>query len=557
MVRMSVKARMFLLVAVALAVSVVIAINSSIGMARMSALQHEGHQRTEDAILAQKGAGMATKLYQIVADTVINRNMDDAAAEWDDAKRALAEVLHGLDAVADTDDERRWLAQARGDSRELIELYEQQVVPAVRQMLRVGDDEGAEARGMARIRGLDGEIDRLVAALEADLIKVSEAMIKEALEADEEFDAASAATLYRNVALSLAGLGMLVVVATWITRDLLRELGGEPAYAAEIAERIADGDLSFTVKARAGDAHSLLASIGRMQRALVALIGGIQDSAAKVSSAAVQLSAAARQVMEASQQQSDSASSMAAAVEQMTVSIGQVADGAAEADRTAAESGGLAVQGAQVVQSAASEIHVIADSVGRTGELMETLGKQTAQITMVVNVIREIADQTNLLALNAAIEAARAGEQGRGFAVVADEVRKLAERTATSTKEIGAMVDSIQRSTEEALESMVAGRVRVETGVALASDAGAAITKVQSSADKVVGAVADIANALQEQRIASTQIAQSVERIALMTEESNAATGQIADATAHLDELAQSLEEMTQRFRLRQAAQGA
>lgn len=531
---------MLVLVSVAVAASVVISVSSLVGIRELSALQHEGHDRAVDALQAQAAAGTAGRLYRVVADTVINRNFDESASAWEQTKRQAADALGRLEASVDTPDERQWLASARKAEQDLGRLHEGELLPLLQQ----------SDADPAAIRELDGRIDELVSTIEAELAKVSASFTAEADEADAGFEAVSEATVRRNVVLALAALFVLGLVAAQIVRELLKQLGGEPSYAAHVAARIAGGDLTSRIDVVAGDEHSLLASMKSMQESLGELIGRIQDSATKVSASAIQLSSAAEQVMAASQQQSDSASSMSAAVEQMTVSIGQVADSATDASHTATRAGELSVDGAAVVKIAGDEIHLIADAVARTGVLMEALGEQSKKITMVVNVIREIADQTNLLALNAAIEAARAGEQGRGFAVVADEVRKLAERTSASTTEIAAMVESIQHGTVEATQSMLHGRERVDSGVALAGDAGHAIARVQESAGRVVVAVTDISNALEEQRSASTQIARGVEHIAQMTEESNAATVQIAEATAHLEQLARALAQMTDRFRL-------
>ncbi|MDT3671706.1 MAG: methyl-accepting chemotaxis protein [Aromatoleum sp.] len=531
---------MLVLVSVAVAASVVISVSSLLGMRELSALQHQGHDRSVDALHAQEVAGIAVRLYRVVADTVINRNFEESKRAWEQTKRQATGALDRLEASVDTVDERTWVAAVRKAEQDLARLHEGELLPLLQQ----------PEPDLATVRALDERIDTLVSAIEADLAKVSASFTAEADDADAGFEAVSDATVRRNVILALAALIVLALVAAQIVQELLKQLGGEPSYAAKVVARIAGGDLSSRIEVAPGAEHSLLASMKSMQESLADLIGRIQDSATRVSASAIQLSSAAEQVMAASQQQSDSASSMSAAVEQMTVSIGQVADSATDASHTATRAGELSVDGAAVVRTAGDEIHQIADAVARTGVLMEALGEQSKKITMVVNVIREIADQTNLLALNAAIEAARAGEQGRGFAVVADEVRKLAERTSTSTTEIAAMVDSIQHSTAEATQSMSRGRERVDNGVALAGDAGQAIARVQESAGKVVVAVTDISNALEEQRSASTQIARGVEHIAQMTEESNAATAQIAEATGHLEHLASALAQMTERFRL-------
>jgi methyl-accepting chemotaxis protein len=167
-----------------------------------------------------------------------------------------------------------------------------------------------------------------------------------------------------------------------------------------------------------------------------------------------------------------------------------------------------------------------------------------------VNVIKEIADQTNLLALNAAIEAARAGEQGRGFAVVADEVRKLAERTAKSTQEIAGMIGKIQNSTREVVASMESSVGRVSSGVDLANQAGQSITQIKNESTRVAQVVGNISDALREQSEASRSIAQNVEKIAQMSEENSAAVLQTANAAGHLEKLALSLQNTISRFKV-------
>jgi methyl-accepting chemotaxis protein len=195
-------------------------------------------------------------------------------------------------------------------------------------------------------------------------------------------------------------------------------------------------------------------------------------------------------------------------------------------------------------------MHNISEAVQSSSAIIEDLGRQSDQITSIVNTIKEIADQTNLLALNAAIEAARAGEQGRGFAVVADEVRKLAERTTLSTAEIAGMVGKIQNGTRNAVSSMETGVVQAGKGVDLASQAGTSITEIRDGSVRVMEVVNSISDSIREQGTVSSEIAKNIERIAQMSEESANAIQNTTNAARHLQQLSSGLHNSVSRFKL-------
>ena len=374
-------------------------------------------------------------------------------------------------------------------------------------------------------------------------------------EARMDAAARTTATQYTNtrtLVLALAGAALVLgtVAAVLVTHSITRQLGGDPNYVAGIASHIADGDLSQSVPVNGHDSSSMLAKIKLMQEKLRELVTQIQSSVDQVSRTAAHLSSSSGQVAEGTRQQTAAAAAMAASVEQMTVSIDHVSANAGEARSASSQSDALSEQGTVVIRKAVSEMGEIETVVQQSATIVEALNRQSNDISAVVNVIREIADQTNLLALNAAIEAARAGEQGRGFAVVADEVRKLAERTAKSTQEIAGMIEKIQGSTRDVVASMENSMQRVSHGVALANEAGQSITQIKSESSRVAQVVTNISESLMEQSNASRDIARNVEKIAQMSEENSTAVQETATAAQHLEQLAVALQSALGRFRL-------
>ena len=343
------------------------------------------------------------------------------------------------------------------------------------------------------------------------------------------------------VAISALGALLAAAVATLIIRQLLANLGAEPAEVREVVGRIAGGDLTQPLSLRSGDRSSLLASVKVMQERLRELVGRIRGDADAVTGAAGQVALAAGEVSTGAARQSEASSAIAASVEEMTVSVRTLADNAGEARELAEESRRLADEGSQVIEAALGDIVRVADTVKNAATIVQQLGEQSQEVSQVVTVIRDIADQTNLLALNAAIEAARAGEAGRGFAVVADEVRKLAERTSQSTSQIADTVTRIQTGTRDAVASIETGVGQVEEGVVEARQAGEAIGQIRAGSDRVLAVIGEISSALAEQSTAASEIARNVEAIAQMAEENAAMVKSAEDSASALGQLAGSL----------------
>jgi len=354
---------------------------------------------------------------------------------------------------------------------------------------------------------------------------------------------------WRFIGLGVVVLIVVAVLAGLMARSIYRRIGGEPDYAAQVAREIAAGNLAQHLDVPKGS-DSLLASVAHMQASLREMIDGIQRGATVLGHISSSLSRQMTRIDEASQLSSDATSSTAAAIEELSVSIDHISGSARETEDNSVHSSQVARDGEQMVQRAADTIQGVSQQVSQAACLIEGLLDRSSQIGGIASVIKEIADQTNLLALNAAIEAARAGEQGRGFAVVADEVRKLAERTTSATGQITTMVAAVQADTGSVVGSMQAITPLVGRGVDMATAAAASLREISAGAEATVAKVRDVAIATAEQSQAGTSVAQHVERIARMAEESAASVRAADEDVKRLETLASELRESVARFRL-------
>jgi len=366
----------------------------------------------------------------------------------------------------------------------------------------------------------------------------------------EQRTASMNAAKSESLMILLVGGLIATVLAISVAFLLSHSIAGRLRQVVEVARNVAQGRLDSNIE-RAGrdEIGVLLDAFATMQERLREMIGQIRAGAVQLVEAAQNISSASTQLSVSTQEQSQAASSMAATVEELTVSINHVADNANEAHGLSSDSGRQSAEGGAVIQETLASMQRIADTVQGAAAQIAELGQHSDQISSIVSVIKDIADQTNLLALNAAIEAARAGEQGRGFAVVADEVRLLAQRTANSTQEITEMIKKIQLGTRSAVSNMEIGVQQVSSGVEQASQAGDAIVTIRQASASVVGVVDQISLALREQTVASQDVARNVERIAQMSMENSEAVADTSRTAQGLQQLALSLEKQVASFR--------
>jgi methyl-accepting chemotaxis protein len=323
---------------------------------------------------------------------------------------------------------------------------------------------------------------------------------------------------------------------------------------AVAAETIARNDLTIQVDPKS-EKDVLGNSFKTMITNLNIIVTQLGSSATEVASAAGEISSSAEQVSRGAQNQEEQVVQVTTAVEEMTATIVESSKNAADAAEGAKGAADTAGDGGQIINETIEGMNRIASVVRESAENINKLASSAEQIGEIIGVVDDVADQTNLLALNAAIEAARAGEHGRGFAVVADEVRKLAERTAKATGEITVMIKGIQQGTQDSVASMETGSKQVDTGRELADKAGASLTEIVNGSQRVVDMIRQIATATEEQSAAAEQISKNIEQVSSATKESAAGAEQSATAAEELSRNAEGLQQIVAQFKVNKSSQ--
>jgi len=410
------------------------------------------------------------------------------------------------------------------------------------ELRRAGKTKEAEALAFSP------ETSQLRTSLRTSVADLQE--IIEKLASDAAVDGNSIESSTRTIILSFAVGGFVVgiLVAFFIVRSITGGMARMVALIQHIAgNNLAVDDMQVVSEDEIGKAGIAL---NKMKNSLREMIQSIASTAEHVASASEEISSSATQQAQGSETQKDQTSQVATAMQEMSSTVLQVSDNSNKAAEAARKAADTAKHGGSIVEETLTKMRRIAESVGGTAKKMEELGKSSDQIGRIIGVIDDIADQTNLLALNAAIEAARAGEQGRGFAVVADEVRKLAERTTTATKEIAQMIKNIQDETKVAVTAMEAGTKQVEEGVTSTATAGDSLRQIIDMSNQVGEMITHIATAATEQSSATEQVNNNMDQIAQLVKESAVGAQQSAKACQDLSGLALDLQKMVGSFQL-------
>jgi len=452
-----------------------------------------------------------------------------------EASKVLADNIDKLDKAIKSDKGKQLLNDLKGKQA----VYQDDLAKPM-QLIKEGKKKEA---GLYLVNTLRKTQSAYLAA-SADLIKYQGRLMEES---GKNAESRAKQTVIIIIVLGSVATVLSIGASLFIIRSITIPL----AEGVDVATRLAAGDLTASVTIRNNDEiGTLMTAMDNMVKSLRELIGKIKYAAENMASGSEQLSASAEEISRGMDGQASRSSQIATATEEMSQTVIDVARNASDIAQISTQAFDQAKNGEAVVKRSVDEVQAISSTVAESSLVMQRLGDSSKQIGDIVGVINDIADQTNLLALNAAIEAARAGEQGRGFAVVADEVRKLAERTTQATSQINSMISSIQSEVEHAGVSMNNATARVESGVAFSRKAGDSLGDIVGSVNNLQSMVQQIASATEEMSTVSETISSDIQGIAEGSREISAGSGQIAQASSDLARLATELQSVVRQFKV-------
>nr|WP_189659783.1 methyl-accepting chemotaxis protein [Pseudomonas farsensis] len=448
-------------------------------------------------------------------------------------RKVLADTVAGYEALIASDKERALFSEVKNSAQ----AYQQQL-ELLEPMMKAGDIPSAV---------------RLVAASIRPLTSKMEQQIKDLTDFNNSGAAAAgemATSIYssgRTLVVSIIAVVVLLTIALAVL--LTKSITSPISNALSVAERIASSDLSKEVQVIGTDeAARLLKALAQMQHNLRDTIVQISDSSTQLASAAEEMTAVTEASSRGLVSQNDEVNQAATAVTEMSAAVDEVARSAESASQDSKRTQGFTESGLDRVAQTLKSIQRLSGNVEQTSEQIQGLSNRAQAISKVVEVIRGIAEQTNLLALNAAIEAARAGEQGRGFAVVADEVRALAHRTQLSTQEIEQMIATIQTDSEQAVQAMTTSRDLANQSLDIAQEASTSLDQIATAITQINERNMQIATASEEQSHVAREVDQNLLRIRDLASQSAAGASQTASACGEVSQLAINLNQLVTRF---------
>ncbi len=508
-------------------------------MQRMHSYSDEVDKNWLPAILASNDIGLATSRVRALTLRLLTQestaDINDTLARMQEGKAALDAADGRYEALISSEQERAAYGQFVA-ARDRYMAQQEVVTDLVKSGRRQAAEDAVSSK-------LNGYADDMVAKL-AELTRLNQQGASAAAGKTSDVYGDSVKMV---LALAIASVIATIVLALMLTRSIV----GPINQALQVARTIASGDLSQRVQAEGNDEPAeLLKALAAMRDSLSDTIEGISNASSQLASASEELNAVTEDSARGLRQQNNELEQAATAVNEMTAAVEEVARNAASTSDASRETDEHSRNGQDQVRQTVSSINALTNDLTETAENVESLAAEVNSITQMLDVIRAVAEQTNLLALNAAIEAARAGEQGRGFAVVADEVRALAHRTQQSTTEIEQMIGSVQKGASSAVQAMQGSTGLAATTLRLAQAAGEALEGVTRAVSSINERNLVIASASEEQVQVAREVDRNLVNIRDLSTQSAAGAEQTNSASQELSKLAVQLRDLVARFRL-------